>query len=97
MPDPVPQPQPEPEPEPEPSPEYIRGDLNNDSKVNIFDLVLEKQTIINDGSRDVASPAADVDGDGMVAVNDLVLLSQYIHGKITKFPSAAPSTETASE
>ena len=95
MPDPVPQPQPE--PEPEPSQEYIRGDLNNDSKVNIFDLVLEKQTIINDGSRDVASPAADVDGDGQIAVNDLVLLSQYIHGKITKFPSAAPSTETASE
>ena len=75
-----------PDTRPEPSPEYIRGDLNNDSKINIFDLVLEKQTIINDGSRDVASPASDIDGDGQVAVNDLVLLSKYIHGKITSFP-----------
>ncbi len=75
----------------------IRGDLDNDGRISIFDLSLERNAIINSSSGDSYSPAADVDGDGMVAVNDLVLLSQYIHGKITKFPSAAPSTETASE
>ena len=75
----------------------IRGDLDNDGRINIFDLSLERNAIINSSSDDSYSPAADIDGDGKIAVNDLVLLSQYIHGKITKFPSAAPSTETASE
>ena len=81
----------------EKSEKFIRGDLDNDGKITIFGLSLERNAIINSSSGDSYSPAADVDGDGMVAVNDLVLLSQYIHGKITKFPTAAPSIETASE
>ncbi len=81
----------------EKSEKLIRGDLDKDGRISIFDLSLERNAIINSSSDDSYSPAADVDGDGMVAVNDLVLLSQYIHGKITKFPTVAPSIETASE
>lgn len=72
----------------EPSANYIRGDLNNDGKINIYDLLLERNAVINGVSDDSYSPASDIDCDGQVAVNDLVLLSQYIHGKITQFPIA---------
>ena len=78
----------------EPVGKYIRGDLNNDGRINIFDLVLERNAVINSFSGAANSPAADIDGDGKIAANDLVLLSQYIHGKITKFPTTSTTTTT---
>lgn len=65
----------------------IRGNVNGDGRVDAFDVVLERKAIINTFAGSATPKAADVDGDGSVSVNDLVLLSQYVLGKIKSFPA----------
>lgn len=59
---------------------FIRGDLNFDSAVDIFDRVIMQRGIIN-GFDETMSVIADADGNGMVNTADLVLLSGFIAGK----------------
>jgi hypothetical protein len=61
------------------------GDVNNDTKINITDLMLVlnhvsgKKTLTG-----TAFDAADVTGDGNVDLKDLMKLLNYVSGKITK-------------
>ena len=67
----------------------VRGDLNGDSKVNGYDSILCRRALVNMFSGGSVDPKADVDGNGMVNVNDVVLITQYVLGRITEFPALA--------
>lgn len=77
--------------------DHIPGDINNDGVIDVFDLILERKAVINTFSGAENSKACDVDGDGTVGINDLVLLSKYLLGEIKEFPKAQiPAVTTAS-
>lgn len=65
--------------------DYMPGDVNNDCRLNVFDIVFLAQ-YISDGCKTIPESynatvnekAADVTGDGRINVFDLVFLSQYI-------------------
>jgi hypothetical protein len=71
-----------------PSSKAMRGDMNNDSEIDIYDLPLMRNTVLNSSAKSITNTAADIDGDGNIAINDAVLLNQYIYGKISSFPTA---------
>ena len=64
---------------------YIKGDINNDKCIDIFDLIAVKKGLINGFSSKAAETAADADSSGSVSVNDAVLIQKYIHGSIISF------------
>lgn len=66
----------------------IKGDINGDEVIDVFDLIMAKQGVVNGFASSEAEKAADVDSSGKVDSADLVLLSKYIHGSITSFASA---------
>ncbi len=66
-----------------PEAEVIKGDLNGDSVVDTFDLVLMRQAVIN-GDADIFE-AADIDDSGEIDENDLKLHSDFLMGKIKSF------------
>ena len=74
--------------EEKPSIDFIPGDLNNDKKVNVFDLLLMKNGLIamqgKDGMPAPHAFPADVDGDGMRTTDDIVLLAKFLIGKDVK-------------
>lgn len=70
------------------------GDLNNDGRIDAFDVALERGAVLNAFSGTANSPAADVDQDGNVGVNDLVLISRFVLGEINEFPVPAPPAVT---
>lgn len=48
----------------------ILGDVNDDDRVDVFDLTLIKREIINPGTTSINLTAADVNIDGVVDVKD---------------------------
>jgi len=64
----------------------VVGDLNGDGVINVIDLALTKQGLINGFKSDSAKAAADVDQNGVVEVNDIILMVKYIHKEIQSFP-----------
>lgn len=74
--------------------DIIRGDINNDGVVDVFDLVLERKAVINTFAGAENSKSCDIDGDGTVGINDLVLLSKYLLGDIKEFPEVQQPTVT---
>ncbi|SEK92936.1 Carbohydrate binding domain-containing protein [Ruminococcus sp. YRD2003] len=67
------------------------GDLNFDEKVDSFDVILARQTLIlnmNDGGQPIDKKvlrAADVDESGSFKVNDLIQLLNFTLGKTKSF------------
>lgn len=74
--------------------DYIPGDLDGDKIIDSFDVVLERQAIINLFTGTKPPAAADVNGDGAVRTDDLVLLSRYVLGLEKKFPERPITTTT---
>lgn len=64
----------------------IRGDVNCDGVIDAFDVVLARKGIIDGFSNTYYRLAADVDRNGEYEVNDLVLIMEYVMGKIKEFP-----------
>ncbi len=62
------------------------GDLNGDGRIDVFDMILEREAIVKSFAGSENVKAADIDGSGTVNMNDMVLLSEYVLGKIDKFP-----------
>ena len=60
--------------------EYIRGDLNRDSKVNAVDLSLLKQIMLGSQRTDLCLPAADWNGDSAVDAADARGLLRFLLG-----------------
>ena len=84
--------------------DYVAGDANSDSKVNVRDLGRIQQ-YLNGWAVEVHLEASDVTGDGKVNVRDLGLLQQYLNGwdvtlehgsgntTSTTIPTAGPTTQ----
>lgn len=73
----------------------IRGDVNYSGKVDVFDLVDARSLLIaqfSGSSSPIDLNAADLDGNGYFAVNDLLLLSQFIMGQVRTFPEVTTTT-----
>lgn len=62
--------------------EFFAGDVNLDTKVDIYDLVPARSGVISGAfSSETAAYAADVNADTFNDISDLALLSQYIIGR----------------
>lgn len=72
----------------------VRGDVNNDGVIDIFDVVTCRQNVLKMFSGGSVDVLADIDGNGMIQVNDLVLLMQYVRGSINEFPEIVTTTST---
>lgn len=64
--------------------EIVYGDINDDNKVNILDVITLKNSLLYD--KTISSVTSDVNGDDVVDVQDLLLLKEYVLGKISVFP-----------
>ncbi len=58
--------------------DYIPGDVNGDSNVNMKDVVLLQQ-FLNDWNVEIDENAANVNGDTLINMKDIVLLQQYLN------------------
>ena len=67
----------------------VRGDLNNDGVIDSYDVIFCRQNVITMFTGGQTNMLGDVDGDGSVQVNDLVLLHKYVLGAIIEFPQPA--------
>ena len=70
------------------------GDVNFDGVIDVFDMIEARKGFVDGFTDDDAEKCADVDQSGKVEVNDLVLLENYILGKIDKFPVAEKVIDT---
>ncbi|MBR3629354.1 MAG: endo-1,4-beta-xylanase, partial [Oscillospiraceae bacterium] len=73
----------------------LTGDVNGDGIIDIFDLGMAKRGILKGFANKYDERSADVDGSGTVEVADLVMLTQWLHGKLKEFP--VPETPPAAE
>ena len=69
-----------------PSKKLQRGDIDYDGRITVFDVVQGRQLLTGDYESAPALKAADADGDGTFAVNDLVLIQEFVLGKLDEFP-----------
>ena len=69
-----------------PAEDFIPGDVVKDKKVNVFDSIALKNSLLNDDFIDAlyASPM-DTNGDGSITVADLVLMNEFLKGKDVTF------------
>ncbi len=63
----------------------IRGDVDNNGSVTIFDLVHARRGLTKGFTDAYSEKAADIDRSGSVQVNDLVLLQKYLLGAVNGF------------
>lgn len=68
--------------------EIIRGDINFDGIINVFDLILAKRGIATGFADTDAEKAADVNKNGTADETDLQLILDRLTGKIEQFPSS---------
>lgn len=59
---------------------YLPGDVNNDGKVNMTDVVLLRRDITGGYNVSVNKSAEDVNADGKINMTDVVLIRRYITG-----------------
>ncbi len=90
--------------------DYAYGDVNDDGKINMTDVILMRRHMAGGYGVTINEEAADVDLDGKPFVSDLVVMRQYIAGGygidelpyrsscdhlMEEFPYKAPTTEEA--
>lgn len=66
----------------------IKGDVNGDGVVDVFDVALLKRQLLNQNTKSKISihmTSADVDGDGKLSAKDLRQINDYVMGKSTRF------------
>lgn len=59
--------------------DYTPGDINNDGKINMKDIVLLQQ-YLNGWNVSINKQAANVNADSSINMKDIVLLQQYLNG-----------------
>lgn len=62
------------------------GDATFDGKINVFDIIAVRKGLINGIKDTLALRAADADQNGTLEVADLVLVQNYVLGRIKEFP-----------
>ena len=73
------------------------GDVDHDGVIDAFDMVLARRAITASLNDDIAMICADADNSGKYEINDLVLISEFITGKISSFPDNSPEPEPEPE
>lgn len=70
--------------------DYTPGDANNDGYVDVADLAAQVQFILGVAGSNLIKEAADMDGSGVVEVNDFVALVNVIltHNTITRYDNS---------
>lgn len=67
------------------------GDINEDGKVNVFDMIeLRKAYINGEVGKGFDYMRADINHDGKIGMADLVMLENYLLGKIDNFDNPLP-------
>ncbi len=61
---------------------YTLGDINNDNRINVFDLVLIKKALIEGCENSGIEAACDVNMDGEITMLDIVRMQKFIVGQI---------------
>ena len=74
--------------------EVSLGDVDFDGAITVFDLIAARKGFTDGFTDATAKKCADVDQSGKFEVEDLVLLQNYLLGKITKFPVAEKTVDT---
>ncbi|MBO4876906.1 MAG: carbohydrate binding domain-containing protein [Ruminococcus sp.] len=69
---------------------FLLGDVNSDGAVDTFDFVASKALLVANEKDADHVKLADVDKSTEFEVNDVVLLQDFLLGKITEFPDNAP-------
>ena len=66
---------------------YVLGDVNDDGRINLADVILTKQYVegMEAAKNKILLPAADVNRDGTVDGEDVLLLSKYCVGWNVEF------------
>ncbi|MBQ1464406.1 MAG: family 43 glycosylhydrolase [Ruminococcus sp.] len=72
----------------------IKGDLDFDGKINVFDLVAAKESLAAANVNNNIAAAGDVNSDGMFNISDALLLEKYVLGAIDSFDSAVSEDDT---
>lgn len=70
--------------------QIIPGDVNFDGAVDALDIALARKCLVKGFSDDMQILAADVDSSEKYEINDLVLIQDYVLGKISEFPDNSP-------
>ena len=68
----------------------IRGDLNEDGRIDGVDLALIRRGLTAGFADSYAELAADGYQDSRITVADAVLIQNYLIGRIREFPVEAP-------
>ena len=58
--------------------DVILGDVNNDRKIDVFDLCLMKQELVSSKTTSINKTAADVNADGVIDVKDIMEIQQFL-------------------
>ncbi len=58
--------------------DVILGDVNDDDRVDVFDLCLMKRELVEPGTTSISKVAADVNADGVVDVKDVIEVQQFL-------------------
>ncbi len=62
----------------------VIGDLNGDSRIDSFDVILFRSELIKAKDATYTNHLADIDSNGKIQVNDLVLITSFVLGKRPK-------------
>lgn len=74
----------------------ILGDINGDGIINSFDVAAARSGLVSGFTDKNQKKAADVDRDTEFAMADVVLISEFVHGKINEFPDNSPEVPSVS-
>ena len=69
------------------SDKIIYGDLNNNKKVEVADLVIMNKYLTKETETIANAAAADVNGDNVINVFDSIFMRKYLLQQITSFPA----------
>ena len=76
------------------APKVIPGDVNLDGVIDSFDIASVRRGFINGFSSRYSELAADVDGNRKVEINDIVMLQNFVLGRINEFEKAVSDVTT---
>lgn len=57
---------------------FIPGDIDNDERVNAFDIILMRRALIEPPTNEREKPAADMNGDGNINISDAVMVQRFL-------------------
>ncbi|MCR5600756.1 MAG: family 43 glycosylhydrolase [Ruminococcus sp.] len=70
--------------------QFILGDVNSDGRINSMDMVAARKLLLSKNQSADLLKLADVDQSTKFELNDLVLIQEFILGKIKEFPDNSP-------